>query len=118
MDIPKRKDNRLKDYDYSQNGYYFVTICTKDKRHIFWEKNAKDCRGELRSSVQPKLSDIGVIVDNEINSINTIYPTVKIDKYVVMPNHIHMIIILQEYDGGRAQLAPTFHGLCNNLRER
>ncbi|MBP3361441.1 MAG: transposase [Clostridia bacterium] len=35
MELPKRKQIRLKDYDYSQNGYYFVTICTKNRKNIF-----------------------------------------------------------------------------------
>ena len=37
MELPKRKNLRLKDYDYSQNGAYFITICTKDKAHLFGE---------------------------------------------------------------------------------
>lgn len=36
MELPKRKPNRLKNYDYSQNGAYFITICTKDRRQMLW----------------------------------------------------------------------------------
>lgn len=52
-ELPKRKNIRLKDYDYSQPGCYFVTICTQDKRCILWDVNAQ-------------LSNIGVIIKKQL----------------------------------------------------
>ncbi len=96
LDLRERKNIRLNGYDYSQNGSYFVTICIKDKHNLLWENDAPECRGELCSSEKetPKLSSIGKIIDNEINKIPEIYENVKIDKYVIMPNHIHLIILI------------------------
>ena len=85
MALPRRKPNRLPNYDYSQAGYYFITLCTKDK--------------------QP-LSSIGRVVDEAIRAIPAHYPNVALDKFVVMPNHIHLILALAEPDG-RIISAPT-----------
>ena len=78
MDLPKRKPTRLKGYDYSQNGYYFVTICTHNKKCILSNIVGDDAH------IVP--SKYGIIVEKYISNI------VGIDKYVIMPNHIHLII--------------------------
>ncbi len=97
MDLPKRKPNRLKNYDYSQCGAYFITACTKSRHEILWNVGATFGR----PSESPQLSEYGIIIKNEIDHIDAIYNyIVTIDKYVIMPNHIHMIILLHE-DGGR-----------------
>ena len=88
----KRKNIRLKEYDYSQNGAYFVTVCTQKRRNILSRINV----GE---GVHPlpviELSEIGKEIENTINFINENYDNVLIDKYVIMPNHIHMIIFFR-----------------------
>ncbi len=86
-ELPKRKQIRLKEYDYSQNGYYFVTICTKDRQNIFGKI-------EIEKVI---LTGLGNIVESEIQNINKRYNNVFIDNYVIMPNHIHMIVVIQ-YD--------------------
>ena len=96
-DFPQRKRIRITKYDYAQNGAYFVTICSCERKMMFGVVGA--------TSGRPQLSDIGVIIDNEIQRISGIYDNVMIDKYVVMPNHIHMIILLQA--NGRPKAAPT-----------
>ena len=78
MNFPERKRTRLKGFDYSQNGYYFVTICTKDKEKLLCEIVGDDAH------IVP--SPYGIITEKYIKSI------VGIDKYVIMPNHIHLII--------------------------
>ena len=82
--IYTRKNLRLQDYDYTLGGYYFITICTKDKNHYF---------GEI-SKEMIQLNDVGKIAFNSIEKIREIYKSIKIDNFVVMPNHIHMIIII------------------------
>ena len=67
----------------------------------------EQCRGDLCSPNEAPLSEIGKLVDFEINKISSIYDTVLIDKYVVMPNHIHMIIMILSDEYGRPQVAPT-----------
>jgi len=81
-----RKNPRLKDYDYSLEGYYFITICTKDKLHYF---------GEVLNE-KMELTTIGEIANKNIETLQKTYKTIKIDKYVLMPNHIHMILIINK----------------------
>lgn len=102
--LPKRKHNRLNGYDYSSAGSYHITICTKDKKKVFWNNVGATCG---RPQYEYTLSAYGKIVDNEIKKIPDVYPAIKIDKYVVMPNHIHMIISVLSDEFGRPQVAPT-----------
>jgi len=96
VELVKRKANRLKNFDYSKNGAYFITICTKDKKHYL----SKISVGEsLCALPQNKLTPIGKEVENSINFINKKYSTTFVDKYVIMPNHIHIIIILKDKGG-------------------
>ena len=79
--LPKRKKLRLENYDYSSNGSYFITISTKDRKQILSEiiLDNDQC---ARVSLKP----CGSIAESYIKTIP------GIDKYVIMPNHIHMII--------------------------
>lgn len=90
--LPNRKLTRLKDYDYSTPGVYFITICTKDKKPIF----CKISIGNALNKSQVNLSLIGKIVNREILQIESHYDNVKIDKFIIMPNHIHMIVVITE----------------------
>lgn len=115
IERPKRKSIRIEDYDYSTPGAYFITVCTANREEIFWS----DRRGELRSHVnniqtgdqrspkREKLSDIGIIVDNEIKKLNSTYDAVRVDKCCIMPDHIHFIISINTDENGRGQFAPT-----------
>ena len=89
MNLPIRKRTRLKGYDYSTPGEYFVTICTAQKTHLF---------GEIKNS-EMHLSSIGKIVKGEILGIASHYENIRIDNYVIMPNHIHMIIVVEQTEG-------------------
>jgi REP element-mobilizing transposase RayT len=101
-ELPARKPNRLQGYDYSQNGMYFITICTKNQEEIFGHVvGAVTCRPHV------ELSNIGQIADKSIQIINDVYPHITIDKYVIMPNHIHMIICIGDVENGRQVAAPT-----------
>ncbi|CAN5474828.1 transposase [soil metagenome] len=84
--IPQKKHIRLKDFDYSTNGYYFITICTKNKEHFF---------GKMEIEIM-NLNNIGNYANNELKNLPQHFTSVKIDEYVVMPNHIHCIIILDD----------------------
>ncbi|MEM5773895.1 MAG: transposase [Anaerolineaceae bacterium] len=88
--MPQRQPNRLRDYDYGSNGAYFITICTKDRENIFWQPGlaAKNSGGMF------PLSEEGRIVNQSILNIPLIYPDVSVEKFVIMPNHIHMILCI------------------------
>lgn len=100
-DQPQRKQNRLNAYDYSTPGCYFVTVCTKNHRAIL--RRGAQCAPETG---MPELTETGVAVEYGILQIPKHYTNVLVDKYVVMPNHIHMILRLEER-GGRTLCAPT-----------
>jgi REP element-mobilizing transposase RayT len=78
--------NRLKGWDYSSPGYYFVTICTKDKIPLF---------GVVEDD-QILLSPIGSIVSVNLERIPSIYDHILLDAWIIMPNHIHAIIAIAE----------------------
>ena len=82
MDLPKRKSPRIPGYDYSSANFYFITICTHEKRCIFGKPGA--------------LNWLGKCAEDNLHMISKIYPDIRIDKYVIMPNHIHVIFDIQE----------------------
>ena len=108
MDLPRRKPNRLRDYDYSQPGCYFVTICTRDRQHLLWKEPAP-AMGVGADIIRPwteLLSPVGVLVKQVIESIPIHYPNVMLENYVVMPNHVHILLTIGE-ENGRMLSAPT-----------
>ena len=110
--LPKRKPIRIEDYDYSTPGAYFITVCTANREKIFWSNR----RGELRSPANVPLSDIGMIVDNEIQKLSTVYDAVHVDKYCIMPDHIHFIISIDTDENGRTQFAPTISRVIKQFK--
>ena len=89
---PVRKTNRLPCYDYTAPGYYFVTVCTADRKQILGGVTKAD--EAHRSTVL--LSRIGVLTNEAICAIPGVYPGVTVEKYVIMPNHFHMILVFSE----------------------
>ncbi len=112
MDLPKRKPNRLPEFDYSSPGAYFITICTKDKKCIFWDTVG----ASIARPQTPRLSGLGAIVDRSIRSISSHYPAVSVDHYAVMPNHIHLLLQIHTDKDGRAMLAPTISTVVQQFK--
>lgn len=79
---PRRKNPRLTGFDYSENDCYFITICTDQKRPIFGEPE--------------HLNPFGKIAQEALLQIPKHFPAMQVEKYVVMPNHVHIMILLQE----------------------
>ena len=86
--LPKRKPTRLEKYDYSQNGVYFITICTKDRQPILCDIVGTG----VPDRPKIKLLNHGVIADKYINQLNNFYKDIRIDKYAIMPDHIHLLL--------------------------
>jgi len=103
MDFPKRKQNRLNEFDYSSNGAYFITICVKDMKCILSTISVGD---DALGVPKNNLMDKGEIVDKYIKSTENI-PGVYVDKYVVMPNHIHIILHIDRENGSPGASTPT-----------
>ena len=150
MERPVRKDIRLQNYNYSRNGAYFITVCTKNKMCIFWENNDKykpltaDAATHESPGTKPvppknncadqnvgaafrrpqnknkiHLSEYGWIVKNELQKIPAIYNgSVHIPKLVIMPNHVHLIIIINNCIdvNGRRNAAPTISRIMNQFK--
>ena len=89
---PVRKPNRLKNFDYSLPGFYYVTVCTDQRKSILGYVTKSD---EAHPSAVV-LSHAGIVTDEAIRAIPAVYPGVKVEKYVVMPNHFHMILSFSE----------------------
>ena len=85
-ELPIRKKIRLQGYDYSQPGYYFITICVEGRHEMLGEvvvgQGLCSCR----------LSALGEIAQTELHKLEIRYANMTIDKQVIMPNHIHAII--------------------------
>ena len=111
-ELPKRKDIRLKNYDYSSSGGYFLTICTLERRNYFWD-NVGATIGRPQDVI---LSHYGNIVDEAINNISSIYPAIKVDCYVIMPDHIHLLLIVRSDEYGRPMVAPTMSRVVQQLK--
>jgi REP element-mobilizing transposase RayT len=90
-----RKNLRLPTWDYSTPGYYFITICTAKKAHLF----GRCVVGSLHEASSIYLSRYGTIVDNVIKQIPNHFSHIGIDKYVIMPNHLHLILTIADSEG-------------------
>ena len=101
--LPKRKANRLQKFDYSADGGYFITICTAGMRCILSRVTVGALCDRPPETV---ISDLGKIVDDEISRLDSVYDCLHVDHYVIMPNHIHMILMI-DTASGRSQIAPT-----------
>ena len=112
MDLPQRKPNRLPNFDYNTPGAYFLTICTKNHRCVFW----KDVGASIARPQPPQLSAWGEIVDRTVNEISSHYPAISVDHYAVMPNHVHLLLQIQTDSDGRAMLAPTISTVVQQFK--
>ena len=96
MELFDRKRTRLRGYDYSRKGLYFITICTRERRcilsHIVGAATTKSDVPKIQ------LTRIGRIVDKYILLSNK-NKRIEIDKYVIMPNHIHLIVFVNKSEG-------------------
>jgi len=113
--LPSRKKNRLDGYDYRENGGYFVTICTEKRKPLFWE----DPEEKVAPSDSPKLSPIGKIVEHGLIQMERCYPSVTLDKYKIMPDHIHFVLILENKGGcGSPSLSRIVQQFKGSVRKQ
>lgn len=113
----KRKPNRLQSYDYSSCGAYFLTICTAIRYNFFWQNEVKPAVGA--SIARPKeieLSQYGKTVDEAIKNIPVVYPSVSVDHYIIMPDHIHLLLSIRADENGRPMVAPTVSRIVQQFK--
>ena len=106
---PKRKKIRIDDYDYSTPGSYFITVCTANRAKIFWD-------GVGAATCRPNLSSIGAVVEKGILQISERYPMISVDKYCIMPDHIHIILSINTDADGRQIAAPTVLTVVGHMK--
>ena len=114
-ELKRRKQIRLKNYNYSSPGVYFLTICTANRKKYLWNGNLNPQAFTWHSvvganCVRPQnlpLSSIGKIVLEELEQWGKTYDAVSLHSYVIMPNHLHIMIFISADDYGRPQVAPT-----------
>ncbi len=127
--LRERKPLRLKEFDYRSNGCYFITICTQNRIEWFWDAQfivgATIGRPPVPASAdpcglqcgQPPLSDYGRIVESAILKIPLSYSNVSIETFVIMPNHIHLLLILDSsLNDGRPMVAPTISQIIQQFK--
>ena len=97
MEIRQRKQNRIAEYDYSTNGAYFVTICTYQRQRIL---------SSIVGDGKPVPKPIGLIAESYIHQIPIKYPSIFVDNYVIMPDHIHILLRIDSL-AGTGNPSPT-----------
>ena len=106
--------NRLSHFDYSQPGYYFITICTKN-HHSILRRGAQCAPAPL-----PPLTSAGLAAERFLLEIPVHYPMISVDHYVVMPNHVHLILVITAGHigtDGRTVCAPTVSRVVRGWKE-
>ena len=120
MELHHRKQNRLQDYDYSQNGAYFITICTKKRHEILCnivdsrdtENNNmrytgnETSRDAGTSSPTIRFTEYGKMVETALKSIRLNDVTLSVDAYVIMPDHVHFVLIIAPIVGADVPGGP------------
>ena len=106
MEHPERKPNRINGYDYSANGAYFVTLCTQDRKKIL-----SSIVGDGFAVPKP----CGIIAEEIIAQIPVKYPSVAVDKYIIMPDHIHLLLRF-DWDLGTENPSPTLGNVIGWLK--
>ena len=112
MERKDRKHPRLKAYDYRENGCYFVTICVRDHKPLLGcvvVRRAGCPHPAGQAAVEMRLSHEGEVTQYYIEQIPRVYREVLLDQYVVMPNHIHLLLLLE--DG-----SPSISTIINQMK--
>ena len=101
-EIHHRKSIRLKGYDYSKNGIYFITICTNNRENLFGKIFSVGANLRVRPELTTnkiELNNAGKMVEKWLKELPNKYKNIKCDEYVIMPNHIHMLIEICNEEG-------------------
>ena len=119
-----RKNPRLREYDYSGAGCYFLTVCVKDMANLLGDVIAGDFAGDSVGgavlcvpSPYVELSPVGRIVQACLENMNAILAFVTLEKYVIMPNHVHLLVCIDEADIGAQEGAQRTAPLQSPLRQ-
>ncbi len=112
MELPKRKQNRLTEYDYSTPNAYFITVCTDNRKNLFW----MDVGAAIGRPGNVPLTNLGMTVKEVIRDIPKYYPAITVDHCVIMPNHIHLLLQINTDTDGQPMAAPTISTVVNQTK--
>lgn len=104
MERPNRKLLRLRNYDYNMPGAYFITICTKNRIQIL---SKIDVGTVVLDGPTNTLTRYGEVADKYLRSMSDFYEDIVIDNYVIMPNHIHLLLRIKPIKGPSGTTVPT-----------
>ena len=110
--LSNRKPIRIENYDYSTPGAYFITVCTANREKLFWNSVGAD-------TIRPQdvtLSAAGKIVEQAIRQIPVHYENISVDKFCIMPDHIHLILRIESNLDGRMISAPTVSTVIGSMK--
>ena len=119
--MPERRPTRLKHFDYSAAGAYFITICTEGRRQCLSRIVGGDVLGAPQNV---EMLPYGKIADKYINQLNEFYDDITVDHHVIMPNHIHILLLVRNSGSPRtstptkqtstvSHFVSTFKRFCN-----
>ena len=109
-ETPQRKRARLKNFSYDTSGAYFITICTQNRRKILSQIVGDDvtvCEANDGVPNVVKLLPHGKIIDKYINQLNEFNDNITVDQYVIIPNHIHILLRVLDNGAPRTMLLLT-----------
>jgi REP element-mobilizing transposase RayT len=123
-DLSVRKRTRLQGFDYNTVGAYFLTVCTQNRRNVLSRIVGVDVLDDPLNNIHVNLLPYGEIADRYINQLNDFYKDIVVDSYVIMPNHIHIMLFVLESGSSRtstptkqhssvSRFVSTFKRFCN-----
>ena len=105
---PQRKRLRLPEYDYAQPGYYFITVCTRERKQEVLCSIEPAVGAIINRPPRTSLTPLGRIVNETIRAIPDHYPGILVDQFIIMPDHVHLILSFRNIGpDGRQIAAPT-----------
>lgn len=108
MNDPQRKRLRLEAYDYAQPGYYFITVCTRERKQEVLCSIEPAVGAIINRPPRISLTPLGRIVNETIRAIPDHYPGILVDQFIIMPDHVHLILSFRNIGpDGRQIAAPT-----------
>ena len=114
-ELSKRKPTRLKDFDYGTTGAYFVTICTENRKPILSDIINPVGEGLAPPEALVELKSCGEVAKEQLKLLENRYPNISVEQFIIMPNHIHVIIFLRKETGG-ASPSPTLSDVVCTIK--
>ena len=122
MKYKNRRTTRLEIFDYNSIGAYFITICTQNKEHLLSEVQLTFVGTgvldgpQMNKEICVELTEYGKISDKYINQLNDFYENISVDDYVIMPNHIHLLINVHENGPSRTPVPTELACVGNSMQ--